>query len=153
MRIAILMLALLTVSGAAAKPLAPGCFARTYDAAHLAAHPDQRVRRIVLRVEPAASDGRVPFGLELSTRNRRPVWHAGGTCEPAGAAWSCRPDTDGAPMLGLVAEGTGMRLDNSRYLSIFDMVTGPGLQRVDIRAPGDAVFRLAKASARTCATD
>lgn len=148
--------------------LPPGCFARTYEASHLASHPDQRVRRMVLRIDAAEADGRVPMGLRIWTRGRKPLWHAGGHCETEdasregasgqgasgqGASWTCRPDTDGAPLLRFLPQGAGMRLENPRHLSIFDMTTGPELHRTDIRAPGDGIFLLGKAPTRMCATD
>ena len=61
-----LALTLLAALPAAADGAAPGCYARDYSPAHLAAHPDQVVRTIKIRILAADQDTGVGARLWVS---------------------------------------------------------------------------------------
>jgi hypothetical protein len=54
----------------AAEPDALGCFTRTYDRAHLARHPDQRITEVKLRVykEPPDEGKSIMFEAQFKVR-------------------------------------------------------------------------------------
>jgi len=84
------------------------CFARSYDAAHLASHPQQKVRRIT--VTKAASEGgnapayRLTVRLELRDGSRH---EAAADCAPDGYSYLCTGTTeaDGAREFYLTRAG------------------------------------------------
>ena len=98
------------------------------------------------------SYGVMSFGVRIWARSARQVWLAGGSCVPDGTAWTCRPDTDGAPTIRLEAAGSGLRLDNPGTLKVYDGKTGPGLATRLIGGEQDRAFLLAPAvrPADTC---
>jgi hypothetical protein len=71
-----------------------GCYERRYHAAHLGAHPDQRVRRVTLAIKPMS--GHAPWvanaDLEMAIRRQRGLVSVVGTEE--GDTLSCSMDSD-----------------------------------------------------------
>lgn len=151
-QVSIVCTVLLSGTPVAARSLL-GCFARTYDAAHLHLHLDQQVQRLWLRVEKSRYDsGKIDFGMNLWIRGRQQIWRAGGRCEQSAEGLSCQPDTDGASGLLLSLEGRNLRLTNLGKLKIFDDETGPDLNEKLIDGPGDATFLLRPARGAVCNT-
>jgi hypothetical protein len=69
-------------SSAADKPDARGCFTRTYDRAHLARHPDQRVTKVTLHIHPSPYDPtKTLFGMHFRVRGKNEPLFAGGKCQ------------------------------------------------------------------------
>lgn len=89
------------------------CFARRYDAAHLARHPKQTVKRMILLVsaESVPEDKKLnySFGLRFGFRDRKGTFDSAGDCGHVGPAENaadrlqlgCGVDCDGG---GLSAE-------------------------------------------------
>ena len=73
-----------------------GCYERRYDAAHLAAHPDQHVRSVTLAVKPMS--GHDPWvanvDLEMAIRHQNGLGSVVGDCTEDGGALSCSMDSD-----------------------------------------------------------
>lgn len=134
---------------AAAVPL--GCFARTYDAAHLRDHPGQQVRRLWLHLETSRYEaGKIEFGLRIWLRGKRQAWRAGGRCEPDPVELRCLPDTDGASGLLITQVGRNTRLSNPGRLKIVDDVTGPDLNERLLGGSDHSTFLLSPAPAAAC---
>jgi hypothetical protein len=135
-----------------AAPAAPlGCFARTYDAAHLRDHRGQQVRRLWLRLETSRYEaGKIEFGLTVWLRGQPQAWLAGGRCEPDPIELRCQPDTDGASGLLITRAGRNLRLSNPGKLKIFDDVTGPDLNDRLLSGPDHSTFLLSPAPDATC---
>lgn len=97
-----LLLALLPVAGSA-QPLLEShfppdfCWTRAYDAAHLAAHPEQRVAAIGIGREPVdmpSNPGVVPMTLRLRLLGIGEELTAIGYCQTEGAGLSCGLEGD-----------------------------------------------------------
>lgn len=99
-----------------------GCFERTYDKAHLAAHPGQTVTSIILRLKPRdMNDGNnVAAELRFAFRAGKDGHFAVGSCKDEGERLYCgldqdagrisvRPD-DGGLMLSPISD---VRADNA----------------------------------------
>ena len=73
-----------------------GCYERRYDAAHLAAHPEQHVRSVTLAVKPMS--GHDPWvaniDLEMAIRRQIGLVSVVGDCTEEGDALSCSMDSD-----------------------------------------------------------
>jgi hypothetical protein len=73
-----------------------GCYERRYHAAHLAAHPDQWVRRVTLAIKPMS--GHAPWvanaNLEMAIRRQRGLVSVVGDCTEEGDKLSCSMDSD-----------------------------------------------------------
>jgi hypothetical protein len=73
-----------------------GCYERRYHAAHLGAHPDQRVRRVTLAIKPMS--GHAPWvanaDLEMAIRRQRGLVSVVGDCTEEGDTLSCSMDSD-----------------------------------------------------------
>ena len=71
-------------NGVAAKGKSFACFTRRYDAAHLARHPKQTVKSMVLLVSaellPEDKQLNYEFQFKVSFRNRKGVFSSGGSC-------------------------------------------------------------------------
>lgn len=128
----------------------PVCFSRSYDAAHLAKHPQQTVRRIaVLKVKgekPAPDDFpayKLVFRIELKNGKRAEKTT---TCAPDQYAYACTRDEaiDTARDFYLTRAGKEhvMLRDRRNVLSkMFDVSLGSD----------DRMFRLQQAPAQACA--
>lgn len=92
--------ALFAIAGpAAARPLEAqlpkdraACYERNYDAAHLAAHPQQKVTRIRLIHPPDQGAGPAFVTLEIQLLRHASVYKLFGFCGEKGAALSCQPE-------------------------------------------------------------
>jgi hypothetical protein len=73
-----------------------GCYERSYNAGHLAAHQGQRVRKVILAL--TALRGHEPwvasFSLELALRGRKGLASLSGDCTKDGNSLSCAGDCD-----------------------------------------------------------
>ena len=128
-----------------------GCYARTYDAAHMRNNRSQQVRRLWLHVGVSRYDaGKMEFGLNVWVRGKPQIWRAGGLCEPDANSWRCRPDTDGASELLITLKGASMHLSNPGRLKISDDETGPDLNDMLLGPPGDSLFVLQRARDIVC---
>lgn len=98
---------------------APGaCYARTYDAAHLAAHPRQTVTRFFIgdpgaawRASQAPGEIVVLFGFELLGRSN--LYTGVAVCEPTENHVQCAIEGDGGNF-ALAANGDGLRVTATR---------------------------------------
>ena len=146
-----------------------GCFARTYDVAHLAAHPQQKVTQVVLlyHVQEISSDDYVSYqfvaGFRL--RNKKEMYIADGSCGHSRAVeegpithLNCGVDCDGGGMKIEMVSG-----DNSLLARITDYVSvQPKSQAYKLDEPparegiragqDDRVFRLERVAIEQCAT-
>ena len=115
--ISVLSLALALAGGAGADPLLPsGCYARAYDAAHLAAHPAQIVERFTLALTyDAAFDAtRAPLSVTLADQGRARAEGAGGqTFEQTLYCYRADGQTTGSIQCGVECDGGSfdVRLD------------------------------------------
>lgn len=114
---------------APAKPAAPSCFARAYDAAHLARNPDQRTERIRIsfsdEVIPGSRNTPVQnfIRIEVTRRGESPLRAIGG-CE---ASASANRGVDGRKLIpafpkeaGIVCVIAGQGLDSEGGLVLLD---------------------------------
>lgn len=100
------------------------CFARTYDAAHLRAHPAQRVQAMALGVDyhrhqpdKTFPDGQrnYYFTLSATVKGERKQLVSSGECKTSGGRISCAMDCDGGGF-GLEREPAGsVKLDMTTY--------------------------------------
>lgn len=127
-------IALGVAAPAAAGPDALGCFARTYDRAHLAQHPDQLITAVKLRiyVPPSPSlSGYHWFTARFKLRGRSKTLHAEGVCHHEASGLRCNVECDGGGVdLTPRADGATMRLDRIRVITcdkIDDMESGEEL--------------------------
>jgi hypothetical protein len=129
---------------------APGaCHARTYDAAHLAAHPRQTVTRFFVgdpgaewRATLAAGEIAVLFGFELQGRSS--VYTGIAVCEPAESRVQCAIEGDGGSFT-LEANGDGLRVVATRV-----QVEGATDFSPDIAQADNRVMLLRPAQASDC---
>lgn len=93
---ALVALVLATTAPAAYAQTFDGCFARTYDKAHLAAHSGQTVTAIKMKLEPRnMGDGNnVSVQLSFDFRNKKGEYYAVGTCREEAGALTCGLDQD-----------------------------------------------------------
>ena len=97
------------------------CYARAYDAAHLASHPRQRVRRIELDFDLKNPDDKpntspehfeLGFGVQLRTS---PGWYTGNAiCNEKPGVIACYLEADGGEFT-LRPSGKSLRLDATKY--------------------------------------
>ncbi len=82
---------------AAAEALAPGCYERVYDGAHLAGHPGQLVVRATVLVKPIEANEASALGpaftadahLRMWVKGQKPSFDSFGACRPASDGLSC----------------------------------------------------------------
>lgn len=92
-------------------PAFDGCFARTYDAAHLAAHAGQTVSAVKLKLKPRAMDDGFNISAELrfGFREDKRAFYAVGICKDAGESLYCALDQDAGEITIKPADG-GMQV-------------------------------------------
>lgn len=76
----------------------PHCYARTYDAKHLAAHPRQLLTSFTLSDGPPGSTlekGTLELSLAFTVRDNKEVYGTLGICRDAGASLRCGVEGDG----------------------------------------------------------
>jgi hypothetical protein len=141
----------------------PFCLARTYDAAHLKAHPKQKVSGIALAYEPTElitdSDGRIRFGYTLSATvtGVTPVLANSGTCRLGKNADQliCEADGDGGVFTLTKQADAKALLENPDYLTLInDAATDdPEKEFVHIESKDDqAAFLLGTSTGGLCDT-
>jgi hypothetical protein len=127
------------------------CWARTYDAAHLDTHPEQKTESIAIDVARTKTSGEantpdsfeIGFAFKIRTR---PEWYGqAGVCKAEGAGFSCFLEADGG-LFRLTPEAPDtLRLETGDYgISIEgsqDFVT------LDGKAGDDKVFVLQRSKA------
>lgn len=138
----------------------PACYARAYDAKHLAQHPDQKVTAIAMRFvnRDAGADPAIPgvghlFQLQVRLRGGKDVLKALGPCLAEGDNVFCGVECDGG---GLYAK----KRDDGALILSFDeswgirMTTTCDEDEANVASvvPGrdDKVFRLDPVPASQC---
>ena len=127
------------------------CYARKYDAAHLARNPRQQVRAIAVKV----TDG-LPAGASISATLRGSdwTWATGGDCQPQGEALKCTfPETGGAALLAAGKQGLRLEVVGAEGLSLdAEGHEGAGGERriKSLDKAGDGLFLLGPAPDSAC---
>lgn len=142
-----LLPAALAAQGLVDSHFQPGtdCYRRWYDAAHLAAHPDQRVTEIAVGPwENRFDNGQMILIVEVHLRGDRQTYSGAAYCE-TGKALACRMEgdaggltieADGLSILLRVAEG-GMHFEGpSDFVEISGTTGDDRLFRLDPVGPG-----------------
>ncbi|MBL8531216.1 MAG: hypothetical protein JNK94_05730 [Hyphomonadaceae bacterium] len=129
---------------------AGACYARSHDAAHLAAHPQQRVDSFYLRDagpawRPVAGPGQfhVAFGFRL--RGTPDVYSGVAACAAEGEGATCTVEGDGGAFT-LAHDGQSLRLSLTRLEA-----EGPNDFSPDLAASDDRILVLAPAETAACA--
>ncbi len=92
------------------------CYARLYDAAHLARHPRQTVAKIALSYAPANADGvrgtaaRFELGFGFQLKGGAGWYDGNAICAAKGAGFDCSLEADGG-LFRLTPKEGGLRLD------------------------------------------
>ena len=147
-------------------PPEPGnqaCFARSYDAAHLARHPHQRITRMafMLRVSSYSTEGPTQpaprleervyyqFGMAVQRRGETRTLRASGNCS-GNDKIGCHVDCDsGGVEIARSGESILVTLDNERGIQMLGDCDGA--KGVWIKAGvDDKVFRVDPAPAEAC---
>jgi hypothetical protein len=150
------------------------CFARTYDAAHMRAHPKQKVRRmsLLIEVEHIKEDNlsRYNFTLRVAMKGGGKMLETSGEC---GWAYGDKPPQGSMIRCGVECDGGGVDIEQQRgtrnllvHLTDVDEKGQPGRpgrirmavcgdddeeNSVDlVSGADDRTFRLSKARASTC---
>ena len=133
------------IDGGAGAP----CYARVYDAAHLAAHPRQRLTRFVLRESslgaPLKSD---EFELTFAFNLKRvdDTYQSEAICRDAAVAVHCQVEGDGGDFT-LRADPSGLLLTVGKFLQ----VEGSNSFSPDLAVGGDdRVIRLFRVPTEAC---
>jgi hypothetical protein len=143
--------ALLLATGAAhTETNALGCFARVYDEAHLAKHPDQLVTAVKLHIRKWTEEKYVEFALKVKVRGRNETLHTGGLCQKGESGLSCSVDCDGGGInvvprgdhAMMYVERIRMATCDSDYVDSGEDLSG---------GKDDRVFRLNRVNERECA--
>lgn len=144
------------------KDKAVACFVRRYDTAHLARHPEQKVRAMKLlvtaEVDSESKSLGYSFSLDVSLRHRAGHFRSGGTCgHPLSSQISadklqlgCGVDCDGGGLSVELTGGDRAVLVRIEEISIWsengDRETGQRLAG----GSDDRMFRLDRASLADC---
>lgn len=149
--LALACLQLLSSAAASAEPL-NGCFSRTYDAAHLAAHPGQTVSAMKLKLKPRQMDDGYNFGAELrfGFREDKRAFFAVGICKDTAGTLTCSLDQDAGQLTVQPAEG-GVSLSPISDVRA-DSESGDESEYVTVKAANaeDRDFRLRSVAASEC---
>lgn len=125
-----------------------GCYRRDYDAAHLAAHPDQLVREIRLSPDKAVLDARyLVLKVQVRLRGSDDELLANAYCENTGGSLSCGLEGD-AGWLTLEPTAKGLRASVGRDGIGFE--TDTGFVTLGGGQSDDAVFAIPRARAEAC---
>lgn len=129
-----------------------GCYARSYDARHLAAHPRQRVTSIVLAYRPVTqakqkgTPERFEVGIGLKVKGDSELYARVGYCRAKGAGFACSLESDGG-QVELAAEGSALRLTTTRI----GIEGSTRSIEVGGAASDDSTFVMARAAGGACA--
>lgn len=117
MRIALwastLALTILPSLASATEPTA--CYARTYDAAHLAAHPDQQVREISARAISNLDTAQTDYDIRVRFRDDAREFRIQPNCGVATGELECIVECDGGVMRPSQQRNGSLRIE-TRYL-------------------------------------
>lgn len=126
------------------------CFSRTYDAAHLAAHPRQTVRRFFVgvageewRATATAGYFNIAFGFQIT--GHADTYTGIGICAPQGARLACDIESDGGSFT-ITRNGDGLRIDAARI-----EVEGEHDFSPDLAAGDNRIMLLRPAASSACA--
>jgi hypothetical protein len=141
-------------AGALAAAPAMGCYARVYDAAHLAAHPKQTVSSLAVALKPLTGQGAyvVTASAVFRIRGKSGRQYVGGDCSRNGDVVRCYMDDD-AGEFDAVRTAAGVKVTVTASLRLAgagqasDESEGP---YVDPANPEDRVFLLSPAAAAAC---
>lgn len=133
----------------------PGCFARTYDAAHLRAHPSQKVTAISGKLTRNSQGATFPFELELTLRlkgERKSHWAVAGCTPLNNSGLHCGIEEDGGEVT-LSQSNAGLLINNPRSFGVTLAGKAPEEDRVGIVAsnPEHRAFLLPVALPKACA--
>lgn len=146
-----LLLAYMFAPAAEAAPSA-GCFTRTYDEAHLAAHKGQSVKAVTLYLTPQKSEPPLTMAVSLKFRfrDRTSAYYAVGACSEAGDTAECGLDQDGG-RIRVSARDRGVLLAPLQDLRV-DSESGDESDYVAIPAsnPENRAFVLSEVAAENC---
>jgi hypothetical protein len=139
-------------SGFVATLTAPSaCYARVYDAAHLAAHPQQTVTRFFLgdpgeawRATQSPDHFNLAFGFQVL--DRQDIYSGVGICAPRGAGASCDIEGDGGSF-AIEPNGEDLRIEVTRI-----EVEGPRDFSPDLALADNRVMVLRRAQTSECPT-
>jgi hypothetical protein len=153
----LLLLAIgLTAGPALAADALSGCYARRYDAAHLARNPKQKVTVLSVLVTPGAVDPPVAANAEINAtlRASTALWSTDGDCKPQGAGLICDfAETGGTALLTPRPDGIRLEVTSADGLAFEGIgLGGDGGERTfkTLTKPDDGVFLLAPAAASNC---
>ena len=127
------------------------CYARTYDAAHLRAHPKQRVTAIMIRTAKAdkSDDNRPPksfvLGFAFRLKGRDEVFSMSAGCAHHGPGISCSLEGDGG-RFDLTPSGDALKLTGERIELEGERTVSPDLAK----GGDDRVFILRPSPLATC---
>jgi hypothetical protein len=134
---------------AGAETNALGCFARVYDKAHLAKHPDQRITAVKLHIHRPppeySSNGFYWFLVQFRVRGRDETLHSGGGCHEEASGLKCWVDCDGGGV-NVAAHGDHVMM----YLQAITVTTCGDKEEELTGGKDDRVFRLDRADQRVC---
>ena len=105
-----LTIALLCVAGVAVAAEPTACFGRTYDAAHLAAHPAQQIRDIRVRQIDSADATHVDYDLRVVFRDDPREFRVQPGCSDSDGQLHCVVDCDGGVVWPVHTADGGLRL-------------------------------------------
>jgi hypothetical protein len=109
---------------ASAEGPAPGCYARDYDAAHLASHPEQVVSTMRLRIGEPGADGEAPAELRVVLSGQGRALSEGFSgraltqalvCKDWGDGPACGVECDGG-LFAVAEDAEGLTLTTDRLL-------------------------------------
>lgn len=133
------------------------CFQRSYDAAHLKKHPDQKVTNLALYLDYRKFDGvTVPvygFGIAVKRRGDPRTGMNGGTCFDMEKGVACHIDCDGGGMLLRKSRSGALLLDMTHNWGLALMSCGDDSVEMEAFVAGkdDKLFRLDPAPLEACA--
>lgn len=130
-----------------------GCYARTYDPAHLAAHAGQRVTALAVRVTKATDPSAAATADVTAKLKGSPwTWVTGGDCKPQAGALLCDfQETGAAARLSRQGGGLRMAAVGSLVLDAEGHETGGGERTLaTLSTVEDGLFLLTPAPAAAC---
>lgn len=153
------------LEAAAARPLErelprgrQACWERSYDAAHLAAHPLQKVVRVRLlhlpgswREQPYGFYVQLSFKLRGSRSDKAFDYQLGGFCKAAGNGLRCTPQWDAGAWRLSSAPGGALDVGNDGLIANPDPYDAEEIADDAVRIPAkpdDGVWRLTPARGR-----
>ena len=105
----------------ASKANATACYGRSYDDAHLKAHPEQTVQRLEIDMTKANADGklntaeRFELGFAILLKTSSEWYGQNAICKTSASAMECYLEGDGGLFKLMPADGGGLRLETGDY--------------------------------------